>query len=266
VQPAAESSAESTAEFTAVTTAIRVPFHLDGHLPDLRVPLDTGPEVRPELPTGSVWERLAVLHGAVADEVAATAAAGGVPLVASGCCTTALGTVAGLQRGGVDPAVVWFDAHGDVQTPQTSTSGYPGGMPLRQLVGGSERTGPQRLGLRPVDERDVVLVDARDLDPAEAEFLAGSAIRRTDVPGLGDLALPERPIYLHLDLDVLDPDAVPGVMYPVAGGPSADAVRAALRSVLDTGRVAAVGLACTWGEGVVPGPAVREIAAELARG
>ncbi|MCO1660862.1 arginase family protein [Pseudonocardia humida] len=250
---------------TAAPATIRVPFHLDGHLPGLEVPLDTGATVRPELPPGSVWERLAALHAAVADEVAGVVATGGVPLVVSGCCTTALGTVAGLQRGGVDPAVVWLDAHGDLQTPQTSTSGYPGGMPLRQLVGGAERTGPHRLDLRPVDERDVVLVDARDLDRPEAEFLATSAIRRADVPGLVDLPLPDRPIYLHVDLDVLDPADVPGVMYPVAGGPRAEAVAVALRSVLDTGRVAAVGLACTWGEGVVPGSAVREVAAELAR-
>jgi arginase len=255
---------------TAMSTSsaagtIGVPFHLDGHLPGLRVPVEAERTVLPDLPSGSVWERLAALHAAVADEVAGVAGAGGVPLVVSGCCTTSLGTVAGLQRAGVEPAVVWFDAHGDVQTPQTSTSGYPGGMPLRQLVGGSERTGPRRLGLGPVDERDVVLVDARDLDPAEAEFLASSAIRHVDVPGLADLPLPDRPLYLHIDLDVLDAADVPGVMYPVPGGPRADAVRAALRSVLDTGRVAAVGLACTWPEGVDPGPAARDVAAALLR-
>jgi arginase len=244
---------------------IGVPFHLDEHLPGLEVPLATARTVRPELAPGSVWERLAALHAAVADEVAGVVAAGEVPLVLSGCCTTALGTVAGLQRGGVDPAVVWFDAHGDVQTPQTSASGYPGGMPLRQLVGGAERTGPERLGLRPVDERDVVLVDARDLDPPEAEFLAASAIRRVGVPELAALPLPDRPIYLHIDFDVLDPTDAGDVMYPVPGGPRADAVRTALQAVLGTGRVAAVGLACTWREGSAPGPAVREIAAELAR-
>ncbi|WP_214407654.1 arginase family protein [Pseudonocardia lacus] len=254
-------SAPATAQGT-----IGVPFHLDAHLPGLRVPVDTGRTVLPELAPGTVWERLAALHAAVADEVAGVATAGGVPLVVSGCCTTSLGTVAGLQRAGVDPAVVWLDAHGDVQTPWTSTSGYPGGMPLRQLVGGAERTGPRRLDLRPVDEHDVVLVDARDLDPAEAEFLASSAIRRVDVPGLADLPLPDRPIYLHIDLDVLDAAEVPGVMYPVPGGPPTDAVRAGLRAVLDTGRVAAIGLACTWPEGVEPGRAARDVAAELARG
>jgi len=250
---------------TAAPGTIGVPFHLDEHRPGLQVPLGTGRTVRPELPPGSVWERLAALHAAVADEVAAVVAAGEVPFVVSGCCTTALGTVAGLQRGGVDPAVVWFDAHGDVQTPRTSTSGYPGGMPLRQLVGGSERTGPDRLGLRPVDERDVVLVDARDLDPAEAEFLATSAIRRVGVPELADLPLPDRPIYLHVDLDVLDAADVPNAMFPVPGGPPAGALQAALRAVLGTGRVAAVGLACTWPEGSAPGAAVREVAAELGR-
>ena len=52
-------------------------------------------------------------------------------VVASGDCLTALGTVAGLQAAGADPAVVWFDAHGDVQTPETTSSGYLAGMSLR---------------------------------------------------------------------------------------------------------------------------------------
>jgi arginase len=56
-------------------------------------------------------------------------------VVVSGDCTTALGTVAGLQRAGIDPGIVWFDAHGDVQTVETTASGHPGGLPLRLLTG-----------------------------------------------------------------------------------------------------------------------------------
>jgi len=101
---------------------------------------------------------------------------------ASGDCTTSPGLVAGLQRAGVDPVVIWFDAHGDVQTPETSASGRLGGMPVRQLDGGADRTGPEALSLRPVCEEDVVPRDARDLDPPEAEYLATAAIRRCTVP------------------------------------------------------------------------------------
>jgi len=135
-----------------------------------------------------------VLYAEVADAVDLD----GVPVVLSGDCTTALAVMAGVQRAGVDPALVWFDAHGDLQTPETSTSGYLGGFPVRQLVGGSDRSVPDRLGLRPVPESDVLLVDARDLDPPEAEFLRGSAIRRVPVDAVVE-ALPEGPVHLHVD-------------------------------------------------------------------
>jgi arginase len=244
-----------------MTTVIAVPFHLDEHRPDLELPLAADAVVDPPLPPGPVWDRVAALQERVAEAVAA-AVPGGRPLVLSGDCTTSMGVVAGLQRAGVDPSVVWFDAHGDLQTPQTSTSGYLGGMPLRQLVGGADRTVPELLGLRDVAGQDVVLVDARDLDPPEAEFLAGSRIRHVPVGEVAD-ALPGGPIYLHLDVDVLDPRDVPGLLFPTPGGPSADAVAAGLRTVLATGRVAAIGVGCTWRSDGPGGPAVTALVGAL---
>lgn len=166
----------------------------------------------------------------------------------SGYCTTSLGVVAGLQRTGIDPSPVWFDGHGDVQTPETSASGYLGGMPVRQLVGGADRTVPERLGLRAVAERDVLLVDARDLDPPEREYLDRSAIRRTTVDGVV-AALPDGPLHLHVDADVIDPRDVDGLLFPAPDGPRLPAVLDAVRGVLATGRVVSVALACTWGPG-----------------
>jgi arginase len=243
-------------------TVIAVPFHLDEHLPDLELPLSPGRSVAPPLPTGSPWDRMAVLHDEVAEAVAVDVTAGQVPLVLSGDCTTSLGVVAGLQRAGLRPALVWFDAHGDVQTPETSTSGYLGGMPLRQLVGGADRTVAQRIGLADVPEQDVLLVDARDLDPPEEEFLAGSAIRRVPV---GDLAgaVPAGPVYLHLDVDVIDPRDLPGLLFPVPDGPRLAAVAAAVRNVLAACDVAAIGLACTWKPGSGTDQAVAGLAREL---
>lgn len=244
---------------------VHVPFHLDDHEPGLALPAEADRVVVPQLPDGSVWERLAVLHEAVAADVAAVAEAGDVPVVASGCCTTALGTVAGLRRAGTVPAVVWFDGHGDVQSPHTSTSGYPGGMVLRQLVGGADRTSPDRLGLAPIPEADVVLVDARDLDPPEVEFLAGSAIRHVRVDEVAALRLPTRPYYLHLDLDVLDPRNVHGLRFPTPGGPDADVLLTALRAVLLANEVAAVGLACTFRSDAGMPPRIAELLAEVSR-
>lgn len=240
-------------------TVVAVPFHLDEHLPDLELPLPADLVIAPDLPSAGAWERMAVLY----DEVAAAVATSTTPLVVvSGDCTTSLGVVAGLQRAGTDAALVWFDAHGDLQTPETSASGYLGGMPVRQLLGGADRTVADRIGLRAVREQDVVLVDARDLDPPEAEFLAGSAVRRVPVDRVAEV-LPAGPVYLHLDLDVVDPRDVPGLLFPAPHGPRLPAVAAAVRTVLTSCAVAAVGLACTWRAGGGGERAVAGLAEEI---
>jgi arginase len=233
---------------TGGVTVIAVPFHLDEHLPALELPLAADRTIAPDLPPGSPWERMAGLYAEVAEAVATEVRAGRVPVVVSGDCTTSLGVVAGLQRAGRDPRVVWFDGHADVQTPETTSSGYLGGFPVRQLVGGSDRTAPERLGLRPVAEEDVVLVDARDQDPPEVEYLARAAIRRVPVEEVG-AALPPAPVYLHIDVDVTDPGELPGLAFPAPGGPSLAAVTAAVRTVVAAGGVAAVGIACTYRSG-----------------
>jgi arginase family protein len=90
----------------------RVPYHLDEYLPDLDLALYPEVAVTVDLAVGGAWARLAVLYAEVAGTVAAAARKGACPVVLSGDCTTALGTVAGLQRAGVEPGVVWLDAHG----------------------------------------------------------------------------------------------------------------------------------------------------------
>jgi arginase len=222
-------------------TVLSVPFHLDEPLPGFAPPVPPDEVVAPALPAGTPWERMAALYAEVADAVEV----GELQVVLSGDCTTSLAVVAGLQRGGVDPALVWFDAHGDLQTPQTSASGYLGGFPLRQLVGGADRLVPDRLGLRPLPESDVLLVDARDLDPPEAEFLATSAIRHVPVGSVVD-ALPDGPVHLHLDADVVDPRDVPGLLFPAPDGPRLPDVLGAVRAVLATCPVVAVTVGCTW--------------------
>jgi arginase len=246
---------------------ILVPYHLDEHEPELEPASEEFDEiVHGEFAGDSTWARIGALNEALAERVARELTADGVPVVQSGCCTSALGTVAGMQRAGEDPAVIWFDAHGDLHTPQTSTSGYPGGMVLRQLLGDGDRTVTDRLGLQPVREDDVVLVDARDLDPPEAEFLASSAVRHVRVDEVAGLALPRPPYYLHVDLDVLSPPDVPGARFPVPAGPTAEELVAALRVLLATHEVSAVGLACTWRRNVRPSRAARVVAEVLRTG
>ena len=232
-----------------MNAVIGVPYHLDEYLPDLDVPLRAGHTVSVEFTSDDVWNRLAVLYGAVADAVAGAASRGERPVVVSGDCTTALGTVAGLQRAGSVAGIVWFDAHGDVQTLETTASGYIGGLPLRLLVGYRPELIAARLALQPVPEQQVLLVGARDLDPPEVSYLQRARIRRAEVADLDRAALPHGPLYVHVDLDVIDSAQLPGLRYPAPGGPGPGLVASALRWLLGTGRVAAVGLACTWHPG-----------------
>ena len=235
---------------------VSVPYHLDERVPGFAPgPVDV--TVTEDLPPGDPWERMAVLYESVATAVAG--AAGAPVLVLSSDCTTSLGVLAGLQRAGHDPAVVWLDAHANFHTEATTSSGYLGGMPLALAVGVGTLTLPRLLRLRPV--RSAVLVDARDTDPPEAVLLAASPVGRRSLLELG--ALPDGPLYLHVDLDVCDPVDVPDLLYPAPGGPPLTAVLDALRTVIATGRVVAIGLALTWQHGGIHAEgqrAVRDLA------
>ncbi len=105
---------------------------------------------------------MASLYERVAQAVAAERQA---VLVVSGDCTTSLAVLAGLQRAGRDPGIVWFDAHADFHTEASTTSGYLGGLPLALASGSARSPSRPSWGLRPVPERRAVLVDARDTDP-----------------------------------------------------------------------------------------------------
>ena len=227
-------------------TVIGVPYHLDEYLPDLDLTPEPAELITPELPVGDAWSRLAVLYRAVAGAVARNRADAERPvIVASGDCLTALGTVAGLQAAGADPAIVWFDAHGDVQTLETTSSGYLAGMALRLLTDYRPELIAGRLGLKPVPEDRMVLVGARDLDPPEVTYLDQSLIRRRQVTELAS-DIPDGPLYVHVDLDVIDGAQLPGLRFPAPAGPDTGQVADALSLLVGTGRVAAVGLACSW--------------------
>lgn len=225
---------------------IVVPYHQDERLPAALLPLPAGRPavvVDPELPPGDLWTRLAALEEAVAQAVAA---AGEPVTMVSGDCLLGVAAVAGAQRTGLDPALVWFDAHGDVHTLASTTSGYPGGLSLRLALGGDPSLVGKHLSLRPVAEERVVLVGARDLDPPEVSFLAASRIRRTTVTGLSAAEVPDGPLIVHVDVDVVDPAELPGLLFPAPGGPPASEVVAAVRRLRATGRVAVLDIACPW--------------------
>ena len=234
-------------------TVIEVPYHIDEYLPDLDVPVVPTEVVSVDLPTGGVWSRLATLYRAVSNAVTDAVRRGDRAIVVAGDCTTALGTVAGLQHAGIDPGIIWCDAHGDIQTLETTASGYLGGLPLRLLAGYRPELIALEVGLRPVPESRIILAGRRDLDPPEVAYLAEAEIRRVELKNLGSIELPGGPPYVHLDLDVIDPSEIPGLRYPAPGGRSAATVASVLSQLIATGRVAAVDLACSWfpGHGAV---------------
>ncbi|MEV6871717.1 arginase family protein [Amycolatopsis sp. NPDC051128] len=230
---------------------IVVPYHQDERLPDSSIPLPGSAvieTVEATLPEGDIWTRLVALFDLVADRVAARLGTEEAiaPVVVSGDCLAVNATVTGAQRAGLDPSVVWFDAHGDVHTLHSSTSGYLGGMALRLVMGAHEERLAAPLGLRPLTERQAVLVDARDLDPAEVDYLSGSDLRRHRVEELQAPMLPDGPLVLHIDVDVISTDELPGMRFPAPNGPTQRAVLDAARRVLATGRVIAIDIACPW--------------------
>jgi arginase len=142
-------------------------------------------------------------------------------------CAVALATLPVVARHWPDVCIVWFDAHGDINTPDTTRSGYLGGLVLTGAAGHWD----SGLG-GDLDLKDVVLVGARDLDPAERALIdAGAPTLVTAGPNLAQRlrsAIADRAIYVHIDCDVLEPGLVP-TEYRVPGGLTFDDLRDASR-------------------------------------
>ncbi|MCA9912290.1 MAG: arginase family protein [Anaerolineae bacterium] len=145
-----------------------------------------------------------------------------VPLILAGDCTSCWGAVTGLLQRERDLHVMWYDAHGDFNTPETSPSGFLGGMPLAAMVGKGNQERVHAIGLRrPIEENRITLVDGRDLDPEEAQMLEDSFVHQ--LPSVSDVQSRTwefMPMYIHFDGDVLNLEDNPAVGYPAAGGPS----------------------------------------------
>jgi arginase len=167
---------------------------------------------------------------ALATAVRETVDEGRFPLVLGGNCSSALGTVTGLNR---DVGVVWFDAHGDFHTPDSTPTGFLEGMVLALLTG--EGWDELRRGLRTVPPERVVLFGARDFEPTEEERLARSAVTRAEAGSLAAaldaLAEHTEAVYVHIDLDVLDPSEGVASGWAAEGGLTAEELGTALDEV-----------------------------------
>jgi len=168
----------------------------------------------------------------LASVVAQAVADGSRPLVLGGDHSVALGTLAGLAAAAEQPGgVIWVDAHGDLNTPDSSPSGNVHGMPLAAVLGRcGGRFEHAGLTLPAVDPARVVLVGIRSLDEEERAYLRDAQVRvftMSDIDRIGieramrdALARTAGPGFVHvsLDLDALDPEVAPGVGTPVPGG------------------------------------------------
>jgi arginase len=184
----------------------------------------------------------------VAELVAGSGQRGLVPIVLGGDHSVAIGTLGGLARAFGRGGVLWLDAHGDLNRPETSPSGNVHGMPLAVALGlgGPDFESPE-WELPAVAADRVALVGVRSLDSAEAELLERLDVHvytMSDVDRLGvervireALAHIAGPGFVHvsLDMDALDPEIAPGVGTPVRGGLSYREAHLALELVAESG-------------------------------
>jgi arginase len=181
-----------------------------------------------ELPVAASTAEIAAtftLAAQLADRVRAARVAGALPIVLAGNCASAIGTLSGLDNPA--PAVIWLDAHADLNTPETTRSGFLDGMALAIATGRCWTSMSATVsGFRPIPDANVCLIGARDLDSAESEYLVYS-----DTPVLSAMDYPEwlppaleslrtraDTVYLHIDLDVLDPSEGRANSFATDGG------------------------------------------------
>jgi arginase len=177
----------------------------------------------------------------LADRVRETVAGGGFPFVVAGNCNSSLGTVGGL---GGEVGVVWFDAHADFNTPDTTETGFFDGFGLAMLTGSGW---PKlREGLPTIPEGHVVLVGARDIDSGERKRLSASDVQAVSVtelePALDELRSRVDSVYVHVDLDVLDPSVGRANWYAVEGGPQLDELADAIDAICERFTIRAAAL------------------------
>jgi arginase len=167
----------------------------------------------------------------VAQRVADAVREGVAPIVLGGDHSVALGTLGGLAAASGAGGVLWIDAHGDLNTPETSPSGNVHGMPLAAALGLAEQIfASEAWHLPAVDPARVALIGVRSLDEGERELVhelgisvaTMSDLDRRGVEPVVREAL-ERVqgaafVHLSLDMDVVDPEVAPGVGTPVRGG------------------------------------------------
>src|SRR5213080_972251 len=208
------------------------------------------------------WNHLALAAGDMAKLVADERRGGYLPIGLLANCNGLLGMLSGLQHSGptakpLRVGMVFIDAHGDFNTPETTLSGMLGGKPVAIAAGQCLTRMRIKAGLEPaVPTRHIVEMCVRDTDPLEQELLDRSDIQQLTLEDVRTLSanlhremkrLSEATdvIYIHVDMDALDPREVPGHPLTVPGGPTSAALATALTEMFKYEKVAAFGVAST---------------------
>ncbi len=206
------------------------------------------------------WNKLALASGDLAKIVSEERRSGYLPVGLLANCNGILGMLSGLQHSGPSAkplrvGMVFIDAHGDFNTPETTLSGMLGGMPVAIAAGQCLTRMRLKAGLEPaLPTRHIVEMCVRDTDPLEQELLDRSEIQQLTLDDVRTrsanlhremkrLSEATDVIYIHVDMDGLDPREVPGVALPVPGGPTSLELAAALTEMFKYEKVAAFGVA-----------------------
>lgn len=179
----------------------------------------------PALKAADSRERINEVHTAIKEQVSKVMEEGRIPVAMNGDCLSAIGVLAALQKNNVSPIILWFDAHGDFNTFETTISGYIAGMSLAMITGRGDQQYMNGVRAAAIPDDAIILADARDLDPGEKDLIHQSHIHWfKSIHEIKSFPFQHRPVYIHFDVDIINAMDAPATLFPTPGGPSKQAL------------------------------------------
>ncbi len=228
------------------------------------------------------WNRMALANANMADVVREGLQDNLLTVGLEANCNVLLGMLAGLKYDDEGNArrvgLVFIDAHGDFNVPETTLSGMLGGMPVAVAAGHALQNIRKTTGLaEPLPMSDIVWGGVRDLDPLEADRFREYEVQQFSVDDIRELSANLKKqmdtlsasvdaIYVHIDMDVLDPDEVPGHDLRVKNGPTSEELAAAMSFMFKYPKSVALGIASTPAGPLDPTGVSRQAALKLIEG
>ena len=228
------------------------------------------------------WNRMAIANANFADVVREGLQDDMITIGLEANCNDLLGMLSGLKYDADGNArkvgLVFYDSHGDFNVPETTLSGMLGGMPVAVAAGHALENLHHTTGLvEPLPMSDIMWGGVRDLDPLEADRFREYEVRQVSVQDIRDISENFRKqfdemaagvdvVYVHVDMDVLEPDEVPGHGLAVPNGPSSKALAAAIGVMFENPKTVALGIASTPSFNADPEGVSRQAALNLIEG